>query len=177
MESGSSPLARGLQNPCFHMEKEPWIIPARAGFTSVKRVENVPDQDHPRSRGVYTTDAHLKQEGQGSSPLARGLQVVALRRIRAGLDHPRSRGGYEAQSLREGDRQWIIPARAGFTSRRRSPRRGTSDHPRSRGVYPNAALQAVRNLGSSPLARGLPSTISLTEDYGGIIPARAGFTC
>ncbi|ERH20859.1 hypothetical protein HMPREF1979_03278, partial [Actinomyces johnsonii F0542] len=30
--------------------------------------------------------------------------------------------------------------------------------------------------GSSPLARGLPLTAGYSESYGGIIPARAGFT-
>ena len=51
------------------------------------------------------------------------------------------------------------------------------DHPRSRGVYirdPGALCSAG---GSSPLARGLQEDIEFTEQWSGIIPARAGFTC
>ena len=51
------------------------------------------------------------------------------------------------------------------------------DHPRSRGVY--AGMLFVRNgrLGSSPLARGLLGALARCGGEGGIIPARAGFTC
>ena len=74
------------------------------------------------------------------------------------------------------DHARIIPARAGFTpGRSRGPRR-TPDHPRSRGVYP-AREQVDRTVrGSSPLARGLPSTATSAGCRCGIIPARAGFT-
>ncbi len=50
--------------------------------------------DHPRSRGVYWFDQQLCEAIIGSSPLARGLLVVAL--IGGGVVR-------------------IIPARAGFT--------------------------------------------------------------
>ena len=69
------------------------IIPARAGFTCVARSHGSETTDHPRSRGVYDT---LTLEGvldAGSSPLARGLPQVLVRRERG---------------------RRIIPARAGF---------------------------------------------------------------
>ena len=51
------------------------------------------------------------------------------------------------------------------------------DHPRSRGVYAYVvALPSARG-GSSPLARGLHRQHLGDERLGGIIPARAGFTC
>ena len=50
------------------------------------------------------------------------------------------------------------------------------DHPRSRGVY-GAGLRGDRSgLGSSPLARGLRTTVRCGLKPSGIIPARAGFT-
>ena len=56
------------------------------------------------------------------------------------------------------------------------PRTWTPDHPRSRGVYSRMPPQWRRRSGSSPLARGLPSTAGAEDCAWGIIPARAGFT-
>ena len=50
------------------------------------------------------------------------------------------------------------------------------DHPRSRGVYFPAKFRVFLNLGSSPLARGLPGGDSSENRLSRIIPARAGFT-
>ena len=50
------------------------------------------------------------------------------------------------------------------------------DHPRSRGVYAPWLWPVKHTRGSSPLARGLQSAISLLVLGHGIIPARAGFT-
>ena len=50
------------------------------------------------------------------------------------------------------------------------------DHPRSRGVYFGLVSTQVDELGSSPLARGLPTQSVGWCQRGGIIPARAGFT-
>ena len=91
----------------------------------------------------------------GSSPLARGLPLVWS-------GSPPSCG--------------IIPARAGFTRRRRSSCPTSADHPRSRGVYRGGVARALRSVGSSPLARGLPTSTATSEQPPRIIPARAGFT-
>ena len=91
----------------------------------------------------------------GSSPLARGLRL------------PRPRGRVAAG---------IIPARAGFTPGILLTGWSRQDHPRSRGVYCCTILDTTRNVGSSPLARGLLVPVVHSLGHDGIIPARAGFT-
>ena len=152
---GSSPLARGL--PRSHVGELPagGIIPARAGFTRTARTRPRSSWDHPRSRGVYRRGTRTRSLALGSSPLARGL----LRSIQTCQ-----------QSL------GIIPARAGFTSRFHGRPSHTGDHPRSRGVYRARNRLRADRPGSSPLARGLPSSQPPTCRSSRIIPARAGFT-
>ena len=174
--AGSSPLARGLHigSICTGLGRR--IIPARAGFTRPGGGARLAVEDHPRSRGVYALWRGPAGPHPGSSPLARGLPPGTI----PGSDCGR-----------------IIPARAGFTTHAHAPARGTTDHPRSRGVYPGAAARAAALLriiparagftflpkddtpdivGSSPLARGLPTGPSPEISHSRIIPARAGFT-
>ena len=132
--SGSSPLARGLRSPSAPALRPAGIIPARAGFTPRPDHGAAPDQDHPRSRGVYPSSGGSAPGTPGSSPLARGLHGRHL-------DRPDSPG--------------IIPARAGFTDAQARRRRPQRDHPRSRGVYTTCSLGRACAPGSSPLARGL----------------------
>ena len=70
---GSSPLARGLRAGSRHAPWPAGIIPARAGFTPSPRCGSRHVEDHPRSRGVYSSGASLHECSPGSSPLARGL--------------------------------------------------------------------------------------------------------
>mgnify|MGYP000907221619 FL=1 len=112
------------------------IIPARAGFTGPGLAGGVEGVDHPRSRGVYALVQVPTDKGVGSSPLARGLRPLM------GLLH---------------HLPGIIPARAGFTTGCGVGMSEASDHPRSRGVYQVQAQPGGQGLGSSPLARGLPS--------------------
>ena len=152
---GSSPLARGLRRLVPRPPRRPWIIPARAGFTSRRSPAWAAPGDHPRSRGVYALAWDEAAWAAGSSPLARGLRAAPVTRgLRAG----------------------IIPARAGFTGRRAAIRRRPGDHPRSRGVYGDIWDVRECHHGSSPLARGLRSRIRCGSGRVGIIPARAGFT-
>ena len=153
--TGSSPLARGLPQENFGSNAAPGIIPARAGFTWRSSSPRRSAPDHPRSRGVYLFSRENPEEGEGSSPLARGLRAVFYVR-------------------EQGAR--IIPARAGFTPQGRRPVGGRTDHPRSRGVYYGGRKACVALPGSSPLARGLPRPAGSLLYVGGIIPARAGFT-
>ena len=152
---GSSPLARGLRGRGWSIDHEDRIIPARAGFTTRRRTGPRWSEDHPRSRGVYSSQVTPPSMERGSSPLARGLQHLPLLRLshlwiipaRAGFtrrrrlrrpegeDHPRSRGVYVFGHLGDGDRRGIIPARAGFTRGHRPGPGRVEDHPRSRGVY------------------------------------------
>ena len=92
---GSSPLARGLPFKELRGKTIERIIPARAGFTAIKRFLRFVRMDHPRSRGVYEETTSKAGNAMGSSPLARGL-------------HRRNNHG--------SDLRRIIPARAGFTS-------------------------------------------------------------
>ena len=71
-----------------------WIIPARAGFTRIPTRYLGYKRDHPRSRGVYSTDPPWRTSAWGSSPLARGLRFDGV--------------------IKRGETR-IIPARAGFT--------------------------------------------------------------
>ena len=152
---GSSPLARGLPRLHPGIGGDARIIPARAGFTRSRARAPICPQDHPRSRGVYVIVQWFREQDAGSSPLARGLPRPA-----------------RPASCMTG----IIPARAGFTRARRLAGHGREDHPRSRGVYPTGRIRRPRMSGSSPLARGLPSTTTAAHASRRIIPARAGFT-
>ena len=173
---GSSPLARGLRVASCFVASRRGIIPARAGFTTARHRRRSSPRDHPRSRGVYGQDVAVAWPVHGSSPLARGLRCrcpAAARRRR------------------------IIPARAGFTTFANAAIFAQRDHPRSRGVYVPLGVDVhptrgssplARGLrgrrarragtsGSSPLARGLLMSAQAVSPHGGIIPARAGFTC
>ena len=153
---GSSPLARGLRGSPGACRNPPRIIPARAGFTIGVGDWCAAGADHPRSRGVYGEKGRRAISRSGSSPLARGLR-------------------WETRIVLK--KEWIIPARAGFTTDHDRNRRPGRDHPRSRGVYTAAEDGVRRELGSSPLARGLRARRIETRAGRGIIPARAGFTC
>ena len=152
---GSSPLARGLQGTTKTFSPGQRIIPARAGFTSKSPGPRSAMQDHPRSRGVYTTISRTSPGVAGSSPLARGLRC-------------------SSSSCTAGAR--IIPARAGFTRRHRRRHAERPDHPRSRGVYRTMGIRSRMWIGSSPLARGLLAVRPRPTRHSRIIPARAGFT-
>ena len=153
---GSSPLARGLLSGLICIIIRTGIIPARAGFTHGHLARDAAVRDHPRSRGVYTCLLRVSGSGGGSSPLARGLLP---------------------QDLREDLPRGIIPARAGFTTSLLSAPPCCRDHPRSRGVYSQTPIRTSCKPGSSPLARGLRMVRKGGRRRGGIIPARAGFTC
>ena len=153
---GSSPLARGLRFPAGTSFGGTGIIPARAGFTAACTLRSHSPEDHPRSRGVYDMMVITELQELGSSPLARGL-------LRKGCDGV-------AQNR-------IIPARAGFTPYLYKWDTVLRDHPRSRGVYTVMVAISRTVIGSSPLARGLPPSSTTIRGSGGIIPARAGFTC
>ena len=91
-------------------------------------------------------------------------------------DHPRSRGVYLGLRVVAAALGRIIPARAGFTPPPIRHSLLTWDHPRSRGVYDEQVPVPLQQLGSSPLARGLPHVSITSIHIARIIPARAGFT-
>ena len=152
---GSSPLARGLRNSHLSLVEAEGIIPARAGFTPVRKWRRRLPRDHPRSRGVYKDAAVGSYFFGGSSPLARGLLPCRPNTI---------------------FHRGIIPARAGFTVELVLWSNPGEDHPRSRGVYVGCVCFGSSPLGSSPLARGLHRHRGPRMRGNRIIPARAGFT-
>ena len=131
------------------------IIPALAGNTTRGSSQKTASRDHPRSRGEYHVAVSHHIPPNGSSPLSRGIRVSRKNHLRC-------------------DR--IIPALAGNTSRRTAITPSTADHPRSRGEYSVASSNRDRDVGSSPLSRGI-RRLGCSQDRGqGIIPALAGNT-
>ena len=193
---GSSPLARGLLIVGSQVDRVVGIIPARAGFTHGAGAGGAAGGDHPRSRGVYAGSTEPPARGMWIIPARAGFTGCWMRGPGARWDHPRSRGVYQsgpqgayheggssplARGLRRRRRDpghpgRIIPARAGFTRSLREAQEGAWDHPRSRGVYFFDLVSDLVDMGSSPLARGLPMNPIITPAMTGIIPARAGFT-
>ena len=152
---GSSPLARGTLLRAG-LAGGPWrIIPARAGNTSDRSPTACVATDHPRSRGEHILFSAMKVARGGSSPLARGTQLLDPGHAFLGR---------------------IIPARAGNTRARRVSWLQVSDHPRSRGEHTSFGTESIPPCGSSPLARGTHLVQRLVEQIARIIPARAGNT-
>ena len=111
--------------------------------------------DHPRSRGEHRQLVLRAPRIEGSSPLARGAQLLNI--------GPAQRGR-------------IIPARAGSTLTRTNSVMESPDHPRSRGEHPPASRGTQPARGSSPLSRGALERPRCVRGEGRIIPARAGST-
>ena len=155
IETGSSPLARGLRFLEWHCGAVARIIPARAGFTRGRPARRRSPSDHPRSRGVYHyLEDHMDLESR-IIPARAGFTSQYNPVSLGTKDHPRSRGVYATvENLPHGCEgssplargllhvfadavpcAWIIPARAGFTGYGDPLLLRAWDHPRSRGVY------------------------------------------
>ena len=94
-------------------------------------------------------------DGEGSSPLSRGIRLW---------------------SPPHGGAVGIIPALAGNTRPCRRCGWRWRDHPRSRGEYRVRPSGSSMKSGSSPLSRGIPDPDVEDSRGGGIIPALAGNT-
>ena len=110
---------------------------------------------HPRSRGEHAATLFSVGSRSGSSPLARGTHVL--------VHEGRGRVG-------------LIPARAGNMEEPPPTPPVKWAHPRSRGEHRSHQNRGCRPTGSSPLARGTPSSSLLNSESAGLIPARAGNT-
>ena len=131
------------------------LIPARAGTTASCTHALLRPGAHPRSRGDHTVGRIRVFTVGGSSPLARGPRAVHV-------VHTSHRG--------------LIPARAGTTGMPSAIASRLRAHPRSRGDHRFSSHGPITWMGSSPLARGPPSTSDRTSTSTGLIPARAGTT-
>ncbi len=72
--TGSSPLARGTLPVVIFEIPVNRLIPARAGNTVIRAIEDRAPAAHPRSRGEHRGDRVNILVGDGSSPLARGTR-------------------------------------------------------------------------------------------------------
>ena len=153
--AGSSPLARGTRLVGEPLPGGHGLIPARAGNTRAALMFECGSRAHPRSRGEHARSTVRVAGVAGSSPLARGTQVVGRRSTR---------------------RPGLIPARAGNTETRRPLMLGAGAHPRSRGEHELLDEHDNPVVGSSPLARGTQNVARQLEALEGLIPARAGNT-
>ena len=154
-DQGSSPLSRGIRAGSTYRPSKPRIIPALAGNTTCGPVFSGNSPGHPRSRGEYCGCGSSGPPWIGSSPLSRGI----LRGSAWVVNKP-----------------WIIPALAGNTSFTARHGAHVRDHPRSRGEYVLAAGDRARDLGSSPLSRGIRVGEHGRPGFARIIPALAGNT-
>ena len=106
-------------------------------------------------RGEHSPVSTVTLFAEGSSPHARGARF-RRRHVRHDLG--------------------IIPACAGSTSCGRGRRPPGRDHPRMRGEHLKKVSKDMRNMGSSPHARGALSWTEVADALAGIIPACAGST-
>mgnify|MGYP001023061449 CR=1 FL=1 len=135
VDTGSSPLARGL--PRHHQLGHPnhGIIPARAGFTPRGAGARRPRTDHPRSRGVYSCWSCGAVCVAGIIPARAGFTRSRVICPDMTGDHPRSRGVYRHGDGRTPSRPGSSPLARGLRAWRGCRTWNTPDHPRSRGVY------------------------------------------
>ena len=74
---GSSPLARGTRLLVMVTFRVRGLIPARAGNTTMSKLNYHAQTAHPRSRGEHPRILRRARPCWGSSPLARGTRAVA----------------------------------------------------------------------------------------------------
>ena len=157
-DMGSSPHARGTQHVSRRVIRSTGIIPACAGNT----IRPVPDRrgtrDHPRMRGEHNHECSRGQDGEGSSPHARGTLPRHIAQLEAGGIIPACAGntpnpnttcrssagsspharGTPRVTLKSTMPSGIIPACAGNTPSHSSGGTSARDHPRMRGEHPNS---------------------------------------
>ena len=193
---GSSPLARGTPRWVVPGADSRRFIPARAGNTDQRKLRQVIEAVHPRSRGEHQPANSNEPSPLGSSPLARGtlrarLNVIAPSRFipaRAGNTprpgrgrsyrpvHPRSRGEHSTRRFTSPDIGGSSPLARGTPGNASADEQNGAVHPRSRGEHRPARTWSCRGSGSSPLARGTRWSRPCCGGRSRFIPARAGNT-
>ena len=131
------------------------LIPAHAGKTAVRRLHDLQQRAHPRSRGENVLPLICSIACRGSSPLTRGKPLRYRDR-----DYPRG----------------LIPAHAGKTTPSVWPPLPAWAHPRSRGENTAYMRDGHPEMGSSPLTRGKHGVYAGRPPRNGLIPAHAGKT-
>ena len=133
LDTGSSPLTRGKQEPCGKRRPYVRLIPAHAGKTRWWSGATHWWPAHPRSRGENTCSWRVISRRVGSSPLTRGKHRPQARQLQ---------------------RRGLIPAHAGKTLQRPEECARIAAHPRSRGENSPPSRIDAGHAGSSPLTRG-----------------------
>ena len=174
----------------------PRIIPADAGSTTIDKIMEPLDEDHPRGCGEHPTMPLTAPHTPGSSPRMRGaLACIRPQRQPVGIipadagstnselvarfmsrDHPRGCGEHTDGTQTRRWKTGIIPADAGSTTRQNAPGRLRQDHPRGCGEHEYQAGRITRLWGSSPRMRGAPRDAGKRSTTDRIIPADAGST-
>ena len=152
---GSSPQARGTHLRRWSQTETGRFIPAGAGNTAYTVDTRIAVSVHPRRRGEHQPSGGAVLWYRGSSPQARGTRRYAS----AGRSRRR-----------------FIPAGAGNTGPGYRAGRQGSVHPRRRGEHRVMDGLDIQAIGSSPQARGTPSTTPATRATRRFIPAGAGNT-
>ena len=152
---GSSPHARGTQEPQRHGFYVARFIPACAGNTGRQTLTITVDTVHPRMRGEHFARIAARCAGLGSSPHARGTQERGC-------------------GVRNVGR--FIPACAGNTETGKDVPGRDTVHPRMRGEHRIELVEQISANGSSPHARGTHQTNQRIPLGTRFIPACAGNT-
>ena len=153
--AGSSPRARGTLYMTGNLFALVRFIPACAGNTEVHARCLDQSSVHPRVRGEHIPSRCGRFAASGSSPRARGTHVAVA------VDVAQHR---------------FIPACAGNTSSVQGWSSRRPVHPRVRGEHVTALTSIVFACGSSPRARGTPSSEFRRAHGYRFIPACAGNT-
>ena len=152
---GSSPRVRGSLPRSDSQTRQEGIIPAGAGLTRGRLVQDSRWWDHPRGCGAHSPPHFFTVTIRGSSPRVRGSRVPELVTDDVG---------------------GIIPAGAGLTRRMFPALCMRRDHPRGCGAHFPAPRQGCHISGSSPRVRGSHNRRTTRSSGHGIIPAGAGLT-
>ncbi len=137
----------------FPLDLSHWFIPARAGIGCYLAHRCRIPAVHPRSCGDRAPAQDFDSKSIGSSPLVRG----SARRVKRGRVAFR-----------------FIPARAGIGQMLMFSQVFGTVHPRSCGDRMQARIDALYNIGSSPLVRGSVRRALGSWSSMRFIPARAG---
>ena len=153
--AGSSPLTRGKRRLRQRRPERRRLIPAHAGKTRSRKLEQLSARAHTRSRGENVVRVVEMPVRCSSSPLTRGKLVAHSPVLQA---------------------RRLIPAHAGKTVAQVVRLKVFRAHPRSRGENRCAGRDVIAPCGSSPLTRGKREADSSRARGQRLIPAHAGKT-
>ena len=193
---GSSPRLRGTLRCRQRRHGHPRFIPASAGNTPFMGRFSITRTVHPRVCGEHVSLRSTAPGMSGSSPRLRGTPGEYLGARLYFSVHPRVcgehrntlchlPGTYGSSPRLRGTRRMrkaefcdlrFIPASAGNTSRRSLQKALSSVHPRVCGEHADAAIETIREYGSSPRLRGTLPRRSVRYCGFRFIPASAGNT-